>query len=619
MKGAGRVVPCADSGVRVPDRLAPIATASALAADPLAGAGRPAAALGAFALAALLLAAAAGAARAQGTFPGRILRADATPAAWESPGPVSELEAVVLRGPLGVRKPDSCAVLRDLGVPDLAIELGGTETETSRIVFSFRELADPIQECTDGGIEGPFEGIEIRPGGLPPGRWRLEYAPPEGVPLPDGVPFEFEVAKTPLSELASQVRRVTRSARDDVDLAVGGPYLVWIESDPDEGARILRSRSGGTPEAVAEGDNVVASLSFPQVSPSGRVAWAGPRPDAQLLGDVEIFLAEPDAGGEAVQLTNDGRRDLDVQISDSFVVWVSRDEERPEESAEIFYADLSQPLDPVTPTQLTSTGSGHGSPRISGSRVVWEGFDGEDFDIYFADLSAGSVAVRKIADPDGVFDQSPRIDGTRVVWERRDPEAPLPAEGDPDLELFTADLSDPEPTPVPVTQNTAVDQEAFLQGDRVVWRSRAEGEADSDLFLADLSGGAPFTPRRITDNDVEDARPRLLGPGRVLWQIPDALRDPLGTGEVMTADAGAPDPVATRRVTDDLLDDAELQTSEEVAAWVGLAEADGDLPASFEIFLLPEPPPAVLRLAAAATLALAWIARRGLRGRGKAP
>lgn len=617
MKGAGAVIPCADSGVQVPDRLAPTATASALAADLRAAAtGRLVAALAALAIVAAVLTAAAGAARAQDTFPGTILLADETPDAWQGPVSISELNVVVLRGPLGVTEPDSCAVLQDLGVPEFAIELATSETEPSRIIFSFRALEAPIDECPEDNVEGPFAGAEIRPGGLPAGTWELDYIPPEDVPLPDGVPLQFEVTKTPLSGLASRVRRLTRSAGDDFELAVGGAYLVWIENRPLEGPRILRSLAGGTPEAVPGGDNVAPSFSFPQVSPSGLVAWAAPAPGAQVENDFEVFVSDPDTDTEAVQLTNDGRRDRDLQISDSFLVWVSRDEDRPDESAEIFYADLSQPAGEMTPIQLTSTGSSHGNPRISGSLVVWEGFDGEDFDIYFADLSAGSIAVRKIADPDGALDQSPRIDGTRAVWERRDPNGLLPEEGDPDLELFTADLSEPEPAPVAVTNNTVEDQEAFLQGDQVVWRSQAEGE-DFEIFLADLSGGAPFTLQRITDNDVQDARPRLLGPDRILWQIPDAALDQLGTGEVMTADAGAVDPIPTLRVTDDLLEDADLESSDEVAAWVGLAESDGDLSANFEIFLLPEPPPAVLRLTAAATLALAWSARSRLQRRGR--
>jgi len=64
---------------------------------------------------------------------------------------------------------------------------------------------------------------------------------------------------------------------------------------------------------------------------------------------------------------------------------------------------------------LTNTPYPNVYPQVLGNRVVWQGWDGHDFEIYFYD----GTTVRQLTDNDRL-DERPRLDATHVVWQAND-------------------------------------------------------------------------------------------------------------------------------------------------------------------------------------------------------
>jgi hypothetical protein len=61
--------------------------------------------------------------------------------------------------------------------------------------------------------------------------------------------------------------------------------------------------------------------------------------------------------------------------------------------------------------QLTNNDYDDSLPQVSGSSVVWYGYDGNDYEIFLYDGST----VRQLTDND-IWDFEPQVSGSNVVW-----------------------------------------------------------------------------------------------------------------------------------------------------------------------------------------------------------
>ncbi|MCG8405080.1 MAG: PEP-CTERM sorting domain-containing protein [Phycisphaerales bacterium] len=179
-----------------------------------------------------------------------------------------------------------------------------------------------------------------------------------------------------------------------------------------------------------------------------------------------------------------------------------------------------------------------GSPRVSGSNVVWHGHDGNDLEIFMYDGST----TQQLTNND-YMDTAPTVSGSNVVWH-----------GDhngQDREIFLYDGS----TTTRITNNNTNDVEAEISGSNIVWRNstgdrifhydgtttteissgggqdpQVDGStaawqnldgADSDIFHRNLSTGVTT---RITNNGYNDDLVVVSG-SRLAWRgnvsIPD--------------------------------------------------------------------------------------------------
>lgn len=81
-------------------------------------------------------------------------------------------------------------------------------------------------------------------------------------------------------------------------------------------------------------------------------------------------------------------------------------------------------------TRLTTDGDNH-HPQVSGDRVVWESFDGNDREIFTWTPSGGVVQLTA----NDQYDGNPQVSGHRIVWAGNGAESP-------DVFVATRDFSD---------------------------------------------------------------------------------------------------------------------------------------------------------------------------------
>ncbi|MFN8549058.1 MAG: hypothetical protein U0527_14095 [Candidatus Eisenbacteria bacterium] len=139
-------------------------------------------------------------------------------------------------------------------------------------------------------------------------------------------------------------------------------------------------------------------------------------------------------------------------------------------------------------------------------QVVWQGFDGQDWEIFTREVAGG--AVHQITN-NTTDDWHPKINASgRIVWDRFDGQ---------DYEIFSSSF---EGTGVvQVTNNSATSGQPrddvwpeINAAGRVVWFGH-DGN-DWEIFSADATGGAILN---LSNNAIEDEYPKINSSGRVVW------------------------------------------------------------------------------------------------------
>ena len=106
-------------------------------------------------------------------------------------------------------------------------------------------------------------------------------------------------------------------------------------------------------------------------------------------------------------LTGVSTDDIHPAISGDTVVWQAG----PDGSGDIWYGDTQGTANPLF------DGADERNPQTDGARVIWEHFDGRDFELYIVDLASPNSAIPFTDDGlDDLDDTTPQIDGNNIVW-----------------------------------------------------------------------------------------------------------------------------------------------------------------------------------------------------------
>ena len=182
------------------------------------------------------------------------------------------------------------------------------------------------------------------------------------------------------------------------------------------------------------------------------------------------------------QLTDNDSNDWQPHVSGSDVVWLGYDGN----DFEVFLYDGS------TTTQLSDNSYDDCWPQVSGSNVVWSGYDGNDYEVLLYDGST----TRRLTDNDS-NDWQPQVAGSNVVW--------MGDDGN-DYEIFLYDGS----TVKQLTDNSDFEYGPQVSGSSVVWAGTFG--TSYEIFLYDGS-----TTTRLTNNSYEDLSPQISGSNVVWW------------------------------------------------------------------------------------------------------
>ena len=186
--------------------------------------------------------------------------------------------------------------------------------------------------------------------------------------------------------------------------------------------------------------------------------------------------------GEYVKITSNNHDDFHQDIDKGQVVWEGLDGN----DYEIYYWDGSKVI------QVTNNDYFDRFPQIHNGQVVWQGYDGRDTEIFLWD----GWSIRQLTDNDH-NDKYPRIHDGQVVWQGWDGH---------DWEIFYWDGRHMRQ----ITDNSYDDVNPHIHKGKVVWEGR--DKQDYEIFLWD-----GVSVRALTQNEYDDRNPKINN-GQVVWE-----------------------------------------------------------------------------------------------------
>ncbi|GAB4534693.1 MAG: hypothetical protein Tsb0014_21110 [Pleurocapsa sp.] len=182
---------------------------------------------------------------------------------------------------------------------------------------------------------------------------------------------------------------ITTARTNNYNPIFSGNKLLWFENG-------LNSYDGNNTTLINDfANSSVGSISGLQASENHLVWYSDESEDGGA--DYEIYLLSTSENEPIVQLTNNLFDDKNPQTSGNNIVWQGFDGQ----DYEIFF------YDGISIQQITDNDYDDIDPQISGENIAWQGFDGQDYEIYMAIKDDGS-------DNDFVWRNSDT--GQNVIW-----------------------------------------------------------------------------------------------------------------------------------------------------------------------------------------------------------
>ncbi|MBN2218091.1 MAG: hypothetical protein JW719_12020, partial [Pirellulales bacterium] len=147
--------------------------------------------------------------------------------------------------------------------------------------------------------------------------------------------------------------------------------------------------------------------------------------------------------------------------------------------------------------------------------VVWVGTDGHDDEIYLyngATDADGTPTVIRITS-NAYDDHDPQVSDSLITWWADD--------GEGDNEIFVLDLAyvdNPRPHIINLTDNALDDRDPVLSGRNIVWTG-LRGGTNTEIFVFDGENGDLANPEivRVTSNSRVDQAPQIDG-NQIVWE-----------------------------------------------------------------------------------------------------
>ena len=228
---------------------------------------------------------------------------------------------------------------------------------------------------------------------------------------------------------------------------------------------------------------------------------------APVLIGPSVAAAAP--GWAVIQLATDTNSQANLRLSGDRVVWQGSDGT----NYQIFTQQIGVDASPVP---LTTDARDHTNPAVSGDRVVWQGSDGAHDQIFTQQIGVDDSPVKLTADAYG--DYAPQVSGDRVVWwDGFDC-------GYSYWRAFTQQIG-VDAAPVQLDADTDPGYGPQVSGDRVAW-------VGSGGIMAQQIG-VDASPAQLTDTSYSQDSPQVSG-DRVVWQGFDGTNHQVYTQKIGT-------------------------------------------------------------------------------------
>lgn len=152
--------------------------------------------------------------------------------------------------------------------------------------------------------------------------------------------------------------------------------------------------------------------------------------------------------------------------------------------------------------QVTHNWTMNEQPQLGGERLVWQAFDGTDWEILAYDLASGSISQLT---NDGIDESDPRLDGAHLVWTTQPfpPGVHLPINVPSTLSLYDFDIH----TIMPIPESEGVQGSPQIAGDLVVWEAGPDS-GTTDIYVYNLT---TRQTRRLTNDAYRQSDPATDG------------------------------------------------------------------------------------------------------------
>ncbi len=275
---------------------------------------------------------------------------------------------------------------------------------------------------------------------------------------------------------------LTANGVADENPETDGVHVVWQQGS-------AGGRNIAVHDLLTGTTTVLSSLgdeTFPLVSGT-TLAWI-----QMVDADGEVFV---DPGPLGNQITGNALVESEFTIDGENLVWAQGDDihqtvDTGDDSHDI--AVWNGALQDLYILTGPSTDDIH--PAIAGDVVVWQAGPDGSGDIWYGDTMGTANLLF-----DGPDERNPHTDGARVIWEHFD---------GLDFDLYLVDLASPN-TAIPFTNDALDDVTPQIEGNKIVWEKRVT-PGDSEIWFS-WNGGAPEPLLRSRANGRDDVAPRIYG------------------------------------------------------------------------------------------------------------
>lgn len=268
----------------------------------------------------------------------------------------------------------------------------------------------------------------------------------------------------------------------DLDsLSVSATRAVWRQ-DPGVLGAIMTWRVGDPNPSVFAGG--VRDNDYPAVS-TDRIAWLSVGP-----GDQTVLTRRTSQPVPTTISAIDNGAKIDIRVSGDRVVWNGWDAVG--HTWQIYTRVAGEPA----VTTITSDLAPHINPQVSGDRVVWMSQDDGGDGIVCTWKKGTGVTVLG----PGPYEGLPQVSGDRVVWTSG-------ADGDTQVNLWQAGQAVKQLTTGPHWASSVQ-----ISGDRVVWQDQVDAQYEIVTWRA---GESSLTTLAVSAGELAEP---VVGDNRVAWR-----------------------------------------------------------------------------------------------------